>query len=89
MAGTLHGRVTNVLHERTVVERAATLHENASDLCALHEGNVVHARVEVGALCEGHCCEPDTPYGGVWHMRYFFCEGDQPDLHANCAVSRH
>ena len=51
-AGTLHERVTDVLHGRTVVERALILHERAAALGALHERVALHASAEVSALRE-------------------------------------
>ena len=52
----LHGRVANVLSERTVVGRAAALHERGDALGALHERASLHASVEVGVLHETAGC---------------------------------
>ena len=46
MAGTMHGRVANILGGRTVFERAAALHVRVG---ALGERAALHARGEVRA----------------------------------------
>ena len=50
--GTLHGRVANVLGGRTACERAATLHERAGALGAVHVRVALRVRAEVSALHE-------------------------------------
>ena len=48
--GTLHERVVGVLHWRTVVKRAATLHKRAAALGVMHEWAALHVRAEVETL---------------------------------------
>ena len=79
-AGTLCGRLVDILHGRTVVERATTLHERPAVLGTLHESAVLHARAKVGNLREraggavaGQTC---TPCGGAWYPKVGFLLGE-------------